>query len=126
MATGQCALALSATLRAHDGDERHTPAGATAEVVREREPGISDLPLPRLPAQLQPGLVEHPQAARADRVAEGLQPAVDIDREAPRGVEGTVEDVAPRLAPIGEAEVLHEHDLRGGEAVVHLREGQRR
>ena len=77
----------------------------------------------RLAAQLQPRLEHHAQARRADRVAERLQAAVGVDRQLAVEVEDTVELVAPRRAPLGEPEVLHEHELGDGEAVVHL--GQR-
>jgi hypothetical protein len=85
---------------------------------------IGQLPLSRLAAQLEPGLVEHPQPAGADRVAERLQTAVDVDRESPLGVEVAGQHVLPRMAALGEAEVLHEHDLGRREAVVDLGERQ--
>ena len=78
----------------------------------------------RLAAQLEPGLEHHPQPRRADRVAEGLEAAVGVHRQVAGEVEGARLDLLPRRAPLAEPEVLHEHQLGGREAVVHLGHGQ--
>ena len=57
-------------------------------------------------------------------MAEGLEPAVGVDREVAVAVEGALEHLLPCRAALGEAEVLHEHELGGREAVVHLGHGQ--
>ena len=76
--------------------------------------------LRRLAAQLQPALEHHPQAGRADRVAEALEPAVGVDRQVAVEVVRAGEHLLPRGAALGEAEVLHQHELGRREAVVHL------
>ena len=58
-----------------------------------------------------------------DRVTEALEAAVGVDRQLAVEVEDAGLDVLPRLAPLGEPEVLHEHQLGGREAVVHLGHG---
>src|SRR4029077_4252969 len=114
----------SAPLGAHHRDERHALARRPAEVVRERELAAprdaGDLALASLAAELQPRLEEHAQPGGADRVAEGLEPAVRIHRELALEVEGAVEHFLPRGTPLSEAEVLHQHQFGGREAVVHL------
>ena len=80
----------------------------------------------RLAPQLQPALEEHAQARGADRVPEGLQPAVGVDRQVAVAVEGALEHLLPRRAALGETEVLHQHELGRREAVVHLRHGELR
>src|SRR3989442_90700 len=63
---------LGARLGSDDADERHALTGRAAEIVRERElpatRDAGDLTLPRFAAELEPALVEHPEAGRADRV----------------------------------------------------------
>ena len=67
-------------------------------------------------------IIRRPEAP--DRVAEGLEPAVGVHREVAVEVEGAGLDLLPRRAPLAEAEVLHQHQLGGREAVVHLGHGQ--
>ena len=67
--------------------------------------------LGRLAAELQPRLEHHAQARRADRVAEALQAAVGVHRQVAVEVERAGQHLLPRRAPLGEAEVLHEHEL---------------
>ena len=57
-------------------------------------------------------------------MAEGLEAAVGVDRQLAVEVEGAGQDFLPGHAPLGEAEVLHEDQLGGREAVVHLGHGQ--
>ena len=94
-----------AQLGADHGDERDHLAGVAAQVVGEGQRPVGvDLPLGRgLAAQLEPGLEEHPQPRRADRVAEALEPAVGVDRQLAVEVEGAGQDLLPRRAPLGEA-----------------------
>src|SRR5207244_1769827 len=61
-------------------------------------------------------------APGANRVAEGLQSAVGVDSKAPAELEIALELVAPRLPALGEAHVLHQHELGRREAVVDLGE----
>src|SRR5262245_10139354 len=106
-----------------DADVAHALAGLAAQVVGEREPLAGDgldLPFPGLAAQLQPALEQHPEAGRTDRVTERLEPAVGVHGELAVEVEGSGEHLLPRHAPLGEPEILHEHELGGREAVVHL------
>ena len=65
----------------------------------------------RLAAELQPRLEHHAQARGADRVAEGLEAAVGVDRQVAVEVEGARLDLLPRRAALAEAEVLHQHQL---------------
>ena len=106
----------------------HHLAGVAAEVVGEGEVAVGgrgDLAVGgRLTAELQPGLEHHAQARRADGVAERLEAAVGVHGQVAGEVEGAGLDLLPRGAPLAEAEVLHEHELGGREAVVHLRHGQ--
>jgi len=55
--------------------------GRAAQVVGEAESRVLDLPLVSLLLQLLVDLVHHPQAARADGVAEALEAAVGVDRQ---------------------------------------------
>ena len=57
-------------------------------------------------------------------MAEALEAAVGVDRELAVEVEGAGQHLLPGRAPRREAEVLHEHELGRGEAVVHLGQGQ--
>src|SRR5689334_10346331 len=66
----------STSARADDRHEAHAPSGRAAEVVRQPELGIRDLPRAGFAAELEPHLVHHAKPARADRVAEALQAAV--------------------------------------------------
>src|SRR5690606_4149079 len=92
------ARARSAELRADHRDERDVTARSPTEVVREAEPRIGQLPLSRLAPELQPALVEHPQAAGTNGMAEGLQAAVRVHRQPAAELERTVQNVLPRLA----------------------------
>src|ERR1700756_4604631 len=109
---------VSAESAADDADEADAVAGRAAEVLREREPAVrgADLMGAGLPAQLKPALVDHPQAARPDRVPEALQAAVGVHRQVPVPVVDPVEHVLPGVAAPGEAEVFHQDDLGRGEA----------
>src|SRR5262249_23239535 len=87
---------------AEDGDRAHERARLPAEVVRERlRPPVLHLALTSFAAQLEPRLEDHPQARRADRMAEALQPAVGVHRQVAVEVEAPVEHVLPRLAALG-------------------------
>src|SRR6187401_1967317 len=109
------AVGISAALGADDRDERDALAGRAAQIVREGQLAAArdagDLPLASLAAQLQPRLEEHPEPGGADRVAEGLQPAVRVHRQLALEVEGAVQHLLPRGAALREAEVLHQHQL---------------
>ena len=59
-------------------------------------------------------------------MAEGLEAAVGIHGQLAVEVEGAGQDLLPRGAARGEAEVFHQHQLGGREAVVHLGHGQLR
>src|SRR5262245_47431426 len=62
-------------------DDRHRRdvlAGEAAEVVRQPEHGIAELPCAGVAPELEVHLVEHPQPGRADRVTEALEPPVDL------------------------------------------------
>src|SRR5918996_2658402 len=118
-------VAMSGTgLRADDADERDALARRAAEVMGESQRAApahaGDLALAGLAAQLQPALEQHAQPRGADRMAEGLQPAVGVDRQLAVEVEGAGQDVLPGGTPAGETEILHEHQLGRREAVVHL------
>jgi hypothetical protein len=62
--------------------------------VGEREAGRPKLTLAGLPSKLEPTFVEHPKAARADRMAEAFGPAVDLAGKRSVAVEAPVEHVA--------------------------------
>src|SRR2546430_1219644 len=95
-----------------------------AEVVREGELAPprdgGDLALPRFAPELEPRLEEHPEPGGADRVAEGLEPAVRVHGQLAVEVEGAGEHLLPRGAARGEAEVFHQDELGRREAVVDL------
>ena len=57
-------------------------------------------------------------------MTEGLQPAVGIDRQVAIEVERAGEDFLPPEPALGKAEVLHQHQLGGREAVVYLCHGE--
>ncbi len=57
---------------------------------------------------------------------ERLQTAVRVDREVTVTIEGPGEDFLPAEPTVGETEVLHQDELGGGEAVVHLGESELR
>ena len=57
-------------------------------------------------------------------MAEALEPPVGVDRQLAVTVERARQHLLPRRAPLGEAEVFHEHQLCGREAVVDLGHGQ--
>ena len=114
-----------------DAHEADALARRAAQVVgqSERPSGThgGDLAVRRsLAAQLEPALEEHAQPGGADRVAEGLEAAVGIDRQLAVAVERARQHLLPRRAPLGEAQVLHEDELGRREAVVHLGHGQLR
>ena len=122
---------LIVELGADDADEADALARRAAQVVgqSERPSGTHgpDLAVRRgLPPKLEPALEEHAQSGGADRVAEGLQAAVGIDRQLTVAVERARQHLLPRRAPLGEAQVLHEDELGRREAVVHLGHGQLR
>src|SRR5882724_606364 len=64
----------------HRDDANAARLRRTTDVVAERDRGVLHLPLLRLPLQLLVVLVDHAHAGGAGRVAEGLQPAVRVDR----------------------------------------------
>ena len=57
-------------------------------------------------------------------MAEGLKPAVGVHRQVAVKVEGAREHLRPALPALGEAEILHQHELGRREAVVHLGHGE--
>src|SRR5262249_52625074 len=71
----------SAEVGAVDADEAPHLPRVPAQVVAEREPLLGgDLALPPgLAAHLEPALEDHAEPARADRMPEGLEPAIGID-----------------------------------------------
>ena len=89
-----CEGHVSAEPAADDGDEADTVAGRAAEVLRERQPAVrgADLARAGLLAQLKPALVDHPQAAGPDRMAEALQAAVGIHGQVTVPVVNSVEN----------------------------------
>ena len=101
----------SGALTPHDRHEAHAASRRAAQVVREPELRVLDLPRARLAAQLEPHLVHHAEPARADRVAEALEPAVGIHRLRAVAVEAAVEHVLPALPARREAHVLHQDQL---------------
>src|SRR5690242_5100782 len=103
-----------------DDDARHR--ARAADVVREPELGVLHLTRAGLVAQLGDALVDHPHAARPDRVAERLEPAARVhgDVAFERGPPLLREPAA--VALLAEAEVLRVGDLRPREAVVDLGE----
>ena len=78
------------------------------------------LALAGAPEQLQIDLVGHAQAGGADRMAEALQAAVDLAGNGAVAVVSAVEHVVRRPADVGEAQILHQHQLGDREAIVHL------
>src|SRR5215212_8519649 len=91
---------------ADDGDARDVLARRAAEIVGHADARILELARPRLALQLQVHLVEHAQARSADRMAEALQPAVDLAGDLAVGVVEAVEHVFPALAGLGDVQVF--------------------
>src|SRR5262249_7203051 len=83
---------------ADDGDARQFLARRAAEIVGHADPGILELARAGPTLELQVHLVQHAQARGADRMAETLQPAVDLARDLAVGVVEAVEHVFPALA----------------------------
>jgi len=53
-------------------------------------------------------------------MAKGLQATIGVDRQLPVEIEDAVEHVLVAAPALGEPEVLHQHELGGGEAVMYL------
>ena len=108
---------IRSSFGAADADEADHLAGVAAEVVGEGERAAlvdrGDLALlGGLAAQLEPA----PRTACAGPLAPTGWPklfeaAVGVDRQVAVEVERAGLDVLPRLAPLGEPEVLHQHEL---------------
>src|SRR3989454_2659487 len=75
---------------------------------------------PASPRSWSHALEEHPEPGGADRMAEGLEPAVGVHGQLAVKVEGAGEHLLPRGAARGEAEILHQDQLGPREAVVDL------
>src|SRR5437899_12655415 len=74
--------AMRSTLAAaEDHDAGHRPRAA--HVVRQPELGLFHLSRPRLVSELRHALVDHADAARSDRMAEGLEAAARVHRDVP-------------------------------------------
>src|SRR5580693_2853452 len=123
---GPGAASGSRQLAAHHGYEADAVAWGAAEVLCEGQPAVrgGDLTVPGLSAQLKPALVDHPQPAGPDRMAEALQAPVGVHGQLAVPVEDPVQDVPPRVTALGEAEVLHQDDFCRGEAVVYFGQGE--
>src|SRR5580693_543843 len=123
---GPGAASGSRQLAAHHGYEADAVARGAAEVLREGQPAVrgGDLAVSGLSAQLEPALVDHPQPAGPDRMADALQASVRVHGQLAVPVEDPVQDVSPGLTSLGEAEALHQDELGRGEAVVYFGEGE--
>src|SRR6185437_8818287 len=89
----------------------HFTRRAAAEVVDEAEPRIAQLARAGAAVELQIDLIQHADAAGADRVAKTFQAAVDLAGKTTFGVESAVEDIANRAAFVGQEQVLHRHQF---------------
>src|SRR3954469_18169284 len=87
-------VALTAE-NSHAGDVagRRSP-----EIVGQSQADIGALTIACAPLKLQVHLISHAQPGRADRVAEALEPAVDLAGDFAAGVEETIEHVLDRPA----------------------------
>src|SRR5262245_35517572 len=98
-ASGMARLPLAPSrlskLAADDPAERHALPRAPAQVVRQPQLGILDLPLAGLAAKLQPHFEEHPQPRGADGMPERFQAAVRVDRQLAAQLERAVQHVLP-------------------------------
>src|SRR5580704_17777541 len=125
-ARAQRAARGSGRLGAHHGYEADAVARGAPEVLGEGQPAVrgGDLAGPGLSAQLEPALVDHPQPAGPDRMAEALQAPVGVHGQLAVSVVDPVQDVPPGVTALSEAEVFHQDDLGRGEAVVYFGEGE--
>src|SRR4051812_41796174 len=82
--------------------------------------GVLHLIRARLTGRLQVRVVELTHARRTDRMAAADQATRRIDRELAVDGDDVLLDRLPRLARLGQAEVIDRHVFRGGETVVRL------
>ena len=73
-------VAHPSSLPTIETNETHAP-GRPPRLCVSPSARIVELALAGLAAELQPALEQHPQTAGADRMAEGLQAAVGVDRQ---------------------------------------------
>src|SRR5438445_7201343 len=113
--------AMRSTLAAaEDHDAGHRPRAA--HVVRQPELGLLHLSRPRLAPELRHALVDHADAARSDRMAEGLEPAARVHGNVPVERRSPLLHQPASLSLRAETEILGVRDLGPGEAIVHLGE----
>src|SRR5438132_10950075 len=98
----------------------HGHRAVAADGLRQGAPRALDLVGPRLPAKLEGGLDDLVRAARADRVAPGLQTAEGRDREAAAGSDASLGGETQRLAPLRVTARLERERGDDGERVVGL------
>src|SRR5688572_18613959 len=98
--------------RSSAGQDRAGPDARGPVDLRVAHPRLAgDLPVTRLPAQLQDDLVDLAHARRADRLSVGEQPAVGVDRQPAADLGVAPGDHRLLLAVGAEAVLGHVHDL---------------
>src|SRR5262249_6339223 len=125
-----CPLILrgQATLRAvlaDDGDGGDIALGKTTEIVGQTKHRLlGPLALAGAALHLKVHLVDHAQPRGADRVAEALEPAVDLTGNPAIGIIKAVEHVLDGAAFGRDVQVLHGDELGYRKAIVHLDQAQ--
>ena len=119
--------APSAEVGAQDRDERHHLAGVAAEVVGERE-RRGRCAIRRSSGASPRSCSQHSNIIRRPDAPTGcpklFSPPSGLTGSSPSRSKVPGEDLLPGRAPLGEAEVFHQDQLGGGEAVVHLGHGE--
>src|SRR5579862_3223434 len=102
-------------------DDEYAAGGAAAADVQHREfLRVLDLVVARAMRDL-PMTIEHlAHARRADRMTRANQAAARIDRQLAAELDHAFLDRLPRLARLGDSEMIDRHVLRGREAVMRL------
>src|SRR5690606_23297170 len=85
-----------AGVQAENGNSRDAEIGHPAQVMRQANARIGQLPLAGSPLQLVIDLIGHAQARGCNRMAEAFEPAVDLAGQAAIPVEKAIEDVMHR------------------------------
>src|SRR5271163_2703768 len=101
--------ALPSVQASEDRNRGDTVERRAAEIVRQAEIDLAELPLAGAPQQLGIDLERHAQARGADGMAEALQPAIDLTRLRAVAIEAPFANLVGSTTFVCEAEVLHRH-----------------
>src|SRR3546814_8521978 len=96
---------LSLVEAAEDRDRRDAVERRAAEIVRQPEIDLRELPIAGAAAKLVIDLIGHAQARGAHRMAEAFEPAVGLARDSAAEIIFAVENVKSRAARIRQARI---------------------